>query len=119
MNRTVSRFLLASLCGLALSGGAVRAEIVGTDEAAATAPADPAAERARVRAYMERPDVAKQLQKEGVSPGQAEARVRAMSDAEVHAVAQKLDALPAGGRISNTELVIIILLAVIILIIVL
>jgi hypothetical protein len=117
MNRSLSRLFLASLFGMALFCGTANADLVGTDQAAA--PADPAAERERVRAYMERPDVVKQLQEQGVSPEQAQERVRAMSDAEVHAVAQKLDALPAGGRISNTELVIIILLAVIIVILVL
>ena len=117
LRRRVSRMFVASLFGVALSCGTAHAELVGTDQA--SAPANPAAERERVRAYMERPDVVKQLQDAGVSPEQAQERVRAMSDEEVHLVAQKLDALPAGGRITNTELVIIILLAVIVLILVL
>jgi len=100
--------------------GAANAELVGTDEAAASVqPAKPDADRERLRAFMERPEVVKQLQKMGVTPEQAKARVAAMSDAEVRVVAGKLDMLPAGGRITNTELVIIILLAVIILILVL
>jgi hypothetical protein len=114
--RHVSRFFLASLFGVALGCGTANAELVGTDQAAP--PVNPAAERERVRAYMERPDVVKQMQGQGVTPDQAQARVRAMSDAEVHAMAQKLDSLPAGGRMSDFELVLIILLGVIIIILI-
>ncbi len=117
---TVSRLFAASLLGAALGCGSAYAEIVGTDEAAASMePAAPDSDREKLRAFMERPEVAKQLQKMGVSPEEAKARVGAMSDAEVRMVAGKLDLLPAGGRISNTELVIIILLAVILLVIIL
>jgi uncharacterized protein DUF6627 len=117
---TVSRFFAASVFGFALSCGTASAELVGTDEAAASVePANANAERERLRAFVERPEVVKQLQALGVSPDDAKKRVGAMSDAEVHLIAGRLDALPAGGRLSNTELVIIILLAVIILILVL
>jgi hypothetical protein len=105
---------------LALACGTAYADLVGTDEAAASIePAKPDADREKLRAFMERPEVVQQLQKMGVSPDEAKARVGAMSDAEVRMVAGKLDMLPAGGRITNTELVIIILLAVIVLILVL
>jgi hypothetical protein len=108
------------LFGVALGCGTAYAEIVGTEEAAASVePANPNADREKIRAFMERPEVVKQLQAMGVSPDEAKARVGAMSDAEVRLVAGKLDALPAGGKLTNTELVIIILLAVIILILVL
>src|SRR5262245_10450156 len=120
LSPTVPRLLAASLLGFALCCGTANAELVGTDEAAASVePAGANADRERVRAFLERPEVAKQLEKMGVSPDEAKARVAAMNDAEVRVVAGRLDALPAGGRISNTELVIIILLAVIILILVL
>src|SRR6267142_1602819 len=112
-----SRVLAAPLFAFALCCQTANAELVGTDEAAASVePARPSADREKVRAFMERPEVTQQLQKMGVSPEDAKARVGAMSDAEVHTLAGKLDLLPAGGRISNTELVIIILLAVVILI---
>jgi len=117
---TVSRVFTASLLGLAVGCGTAYAEIVGTDEAAASVePANQNADREKLRAFMERPEVAKQLQKMGVSSDEAKARVAAMSDAEVRMVAGRLDMLPAGGRITNTELVIIILLAVILLVIIL
>ena len=51
----------------------------------------------------------------GASPEQAQARVRAMSDEEVRAIAAKLDALPAGGRrLSDFELIVVILLIILI-----
>ena len=119
LHLTVSRLFAASLLGAALGCGTAYAEIVGTDEAAASVePANQNTDREKLRAFMERPEVAKQLQKMGVSSDEAKARVGAMSDAEVRLVAGKLDMLPAGGRITNTELVIIILLSVILLVII-
>ncbi len=117
LRRSVSRFFVASLFGFALSCGTAGADVVGTDEAAAPA-ANPAAERERVRAYMERPEVVKQLQGAGVPPEEAQARVRAMSDAEVHAIAGKLDTLPAGGRLSDFQFLVVILLMIIVVVLI-
>jgi hypothetical protein len=116
----VFRFFAASLFGFALSCGTASAELVGTDEAAASVePANPNADREKVRAFLERPEVVKQLQAMGVSPDEAKARVGAMSDAEVRLVAGRLDALPAGGRMTDFQLIMVILLGVIILILLL
>ncbi len=119
---TPLRFLTASLLGIALGWGTAYAELVGTDDAAASfeaAKTNP--DREKVRAFMERPEVAKQLQKMGVSPDEAKARVGALSDGEIHMIAGKLDMLPAGGKLSNNDLllIIIIILGVVLLIIVL
>ena len=70
----------------------------------------PASERARVQKMLERPDVAKELQKMGIKPADAKARVQAMSDAEVTQLAGRLDALPAGGEITNQELLLVIII---------
>lgn len=70
----------------------------------------PSGERERVKAMLERPDVAKELQKMGIALNNAEARVQAMSDSEVAQLAGRLDALPAGGAISNDELLLIIII---------
>ena len=113
----VSRLFVVSLFGFALSCGTAGADVVGTDEAAAPA-VNPATERERVRAYMERPEVVKQLQEAGVAPEEAQARVRAMSDAEVHAIAGKLDTLPAGGRLSDFQFMVIILLMIIVVVLI-
>jgi hypothetical protein len=70
---------------------------------------------------MERPEVVAKLKAMGVSPDDAKARVAAMGDKEIHMIAGKLDMLPAGGRLSNNDLLVIIIaiLAVALLIIVL
>jgi len=40
-----------------------------------------------------------------------------MTDQEVHAVAQKIDSMPAGGTLSNNDLVLILLIILLILVI--
>jgi len=116
----LSRVFGASLIGFALCCGTANAELVGTDEAAASMePANPNADREKLRAFLDRPEVVKQLQSLGVTPDQAKARVQAMSDAEVRLIAKNMDSLPAGGRLTDFQLILIILLGVIILILLL
>jgi|SRR6267142_784995 len=118
----VSRFLASSLFGFALSCGTASAELVGTEEAAASiVPANGDIDREKLRAFMERPEVVEKLKAMGVSPDEAKARVAAMGDKEIHMIAGKLDMLPAGGRLTNNDLLVIIIaiLAVALLIIVL
>jgi hypothetical protein len=61
----------------------------------------PAAERAatleRFEALVARQDVRERLVGLGVDPQQALARAAAMTDAEVAVLAERLDAMPAGG----------------------
>jgi len=88
------------------------AGVIGTDEAQAQG------ERERVKAIIARPQVAAEMQKLGIAPEEAAARVDAMNDAEVRQLAGRLEALPAGGQMTNQNLlllIIIILLLVIIL----
>ena len=108
--------LLAALTAFALQPRPVMAEIVATDEVSAPSPAD--AERAKVQAFLERATLVDKLQAMGLNGLSAKDRVAAMSQEEVHALAQRIDALPAGGDIGTTE-IIIILLAVILLAIIL
>jgi hypothetical protein len=107
---------------LALACGTAYADMVGTDEAAASVePAKPDAEREKVRAFMERPEVVAKLKAMGISANEAQSRVGALSDKEVHMIASKVDMLPAGGRMTNNDLllVVVIVLSVVLLIIVL
>lgn len=81
-------------------------------------PATPDAERARVMALVERPEVAQQLEKMGIPADQAKARVAAMSQQEISSLAGKLDALPAGGSLNNQDflfIIIVVLLVVLLL----
>lgn len=67
-------------------------------------------QRERVLQLVERPEVAKELEKYGISADQAKDRVAAMSEEEVAMVAGKLDSLPAGGDLSNQDFLFIIII---------
>jgi hypothetical protein len=110
------RRLLLLLCAM-LWLAPVRAEpvpqagLIATDRVASAA-----SERERVKALVARPEVARKLETLGVLPGDAQARIDALTDAEVAALAARIDALPAGG-LSDTQwlLVIVIILLLVIL----
>ena len=76
----------AALC---LQMSAVMADIVPTDQLAAPSQAE--VEKAKVQAFMDRADVKNRLQALGVNELSAKDRVAAMTDQEVHAMAQKID----------------------------
>ncbi len=97
---------------LALAIPQANAEMISTDRAQA------GEERSRVRALIERPEAAQALQKMGIAPREAAARVDAMSDAEVRSLAGRLDALPAGGAVNNDDLLLIIVIVLLIVIII-
>jgi len=86
------------------------AAMIGTDSAQAQD------ERARVKAMLERPELAKALEKMGLTPAQATARVDALGDGEVLQLAGKLDAAIAAGQISNETLLLIIILVLVLII---
>lgn len=112
-NISYPRRLLATLAALAaftLLPLPAAAEIVGTDEITAPSPAD--AERAKVQTFLEQATVVDKLKAMGVDGLSAKDRVAAMSQEEVHALAQRIEALPAGGDFSNSDLVIILLVAI-------
>jgi hypothetical protein len=111
-NRLIEILMLVVL-GLAAAAVMPRgyAAMIPTD--AAQAPAGPDAERARLKAILARPAVAAGLQKFGINADEAKARVDALSDDEVAQLAARIDALPAGGALTNDELIVILLLVII------
>jgi hypothetical protein len=80
--------------------------------------ATPSPERERVMSLLQRPEVAQQLEKFGLSADQAKDRVAAMSEAEVASLAGKLDQLPAGGALSNQDLLLIIIVILLVVVLV-
>lgn len=90
--KTTCRVLVVSLFALSFQGA--QAGLIGADQAAA---ASPSPERAMVLGTLDRADVMAQLQAAGVDPLAARERVRSMTDQEVHALAQDIQAAPAGG----------------------
>ncbi len=121
MNNRVREYLLelfgALLLGvtLALLMPQAHAGLIGTGEAVSAAEA--LQERERVIALVERPEIASGLEKMGIAPHEAKARVEAMNDAEVRTLAGKLGVLPAGGALSNTDLLLVVLVVLLILVI--
>jgi hypothetical protein len=74
-------------------------------------------ERGRVKALLERPELAGALQKLGLEPRDAAARVDALADAEVLQLAGRLDAALAGGQMTNETILLVIIIVLLILII--
>jgi hypothetical protein len=114
MNGKRKRFWVAVatallLCGVIAPAGAA---LVSTDQAIARSAADH--DRARVRAFLERDDARARLRALGVDAATAQDRVAGLTDAEVHALAQKIDRLPAGGNIGSNDIIIILLVAILV-----
>jgi hypothetical protein len=91
MKKMTCRALVVSL--FALSFQTANAGMIGTDQAAGTAPVD----RALVLSVLDRAETVAQLQAQGIDPAMARARVAAMTDQEVQAMAQDMQTAPAGA----------------------
>jgi len=110
----MSTFALLTFLGLAAAMLTPRA-YAGMIPTERTQPAD---DRAEVKAMLARPEVVKEMQKMGIAPEKAAARIDAMSDEEVRQLARKLGSLPAGGALATEEwllIIVVILLVIIIL----
>lgn len=113
MNITLSRLLtplVAAFFLYALFAAPAKAGLVGTDQVAAPQQS----ERERVKALVARPEVARKLEMLGVLAQDAQARVDALTDAEVTSLAARIDALPAGGLETTEWLLIIIAILVLV-----
>jgi hypothetical protein len=89
-----------------------RAEIVQTQELATVNQAE--LDRAKVQSFVERATVKEKLEAMGVGGLLAKDRVAALSEQEVHALAERIDAMPAGGSLSQMDMVIILLVAILV-----
>lgn len=107
--RFTSRLLIAATLAFGMPIQSANAALIGTDQAAASAQA---ANRDRIRTFLEREDVRARLQAQGISAEAATARVDALTDEEVQKIAGKLDSLPAGGDVLGVLLTIFIVLLV-------
>ena len=87
--RLVSRLLIASLACLPFQA---RAEMIGTHQAVSAVEAQPARAARAARASL-----ASALQAYGVEPDAAQARVAALTDAEVAGLADRVADAPAGA----------------------
>lgn len=102
-------FLLTSFTFVGFTQS-VQAAMIGTEQAVAANVSQQ--NREKVAAALNRPDVAAELERMGVAKDEAQARVAALSDAEVANLAGRVDSLPAGGDIIGTVVFIFVLLLV-------
>jgi len=92
-----SRVLMVSMLSMSLWIPNAQAGMVSSEQVVAEQAAQQS--RERVRALFDRADVRAQLQAKGVDAEMAQARVDALTDAEVANINGQLDSLPAGGDI--------------------
>lgn len=109
-----SRSLAAAAIAAALcfQPSLARADMISAQQVAGRNQVD--SDRATVQAFVDRADVKQRLQAFGVKNLFAKERVAALSDQEVHQLAQKIDSLPAGGRLSDSDLIIVLLIAILV-----
>lgn len=80
--------------------------------AAAVQPQD--TDRAKVQEFLERANVKEKLQAMGVSGFWAQSRVDSLTQEEIHALAEKIEGMPAGGALSQMDMVIVLLIAILV-----
>lgn len=90
--KLVSQLLIVCMVWTPFS---IQASLIGTDQVATSA--QDQSNRDKVIHFVQRGDVAKQLESMGVAPANAADRVNAMTQEEVNQLAADIDALPAGA----------------------
>lgn len=117
INTFYSRRVISILVvAMSLQAPLAQAEIVSTDQMTTQSALEQ--DRAKIQNFIERANVKERLLALGVSGVLAEERVAALSEQEVHALAQKIDSLPAGGALGTYDWIVILLIVVLIAIIV-
>lgn len=94
-SKPVSYVVTAGMLALSLHLPVAQAALVATETVVHAAQAQQ--ERSRIHEALNRGDVQQKLTSLGVDPAQVQARVDALTDDEVARLAQRIDALPAGG----------------------
>ena len=113
MNKKIKQvfisFLLTTMTFVGFTQS-VQAAMISTEQAVAAQTAQQ--NREKLAAALDRPGVAAELERMGVAKEDAQARVAALSDAEVAAMAERIDSLPAGGDIVGAIVFVFVLLLV-------
>lgn len=122
-NRTLGRRAVKTLtmvfsvvlmfaCLALVQSSTSQAGMISTQEVVAAQQAE--VDRDKVREFLNRASVQEKMQALGVQATFAEDRVDALTVQEVTLLAQRIDALPAGGALSTTDIMIILLIAILI-----
>lgn len=102
------RLVWSCVAALALQTTVAHAEMIAPDAVIGdAAPSQAEQDRAKVQQFLDRSNVKQRLQAMGVGGLNATERVASLSDEEVHALAQRIDTMPAGGRLSETDMILI------------
>ncbi|MFZ5798719.1 MAG: hypothetical protein C4563_05910 [Desulfobulbus sp.] len=95
MTKSISLFMIISFLACNLAADAARAGMIGTETALQAIGREEGL--SIVTAFLEREDVRQAMTRQGVDVLEAQKRVAALSEAELHRIAQQIDQLPAGG----------------------
>jgi hypothetical protein len=87
------------------------AGMIGTEQVVT---ASTQADRAAVLGFVNRGDVARQLQSLGIDPKTAQDRIGALSDQEVQSLAGKIQSLPAGADSADVAVGILIIAVIVV-----
>lgn len=118
LSNLMRRLCWLPLIAFALQAAPVHAGMLGADAAMPAAAASQAEQdRAKVRQFIDRATVTEKLKALGVDALNAGSRVDSLTDEEVHALAQRIDAMPAGGDLSQNDLILILLVALLIIVV--
>src|SRR5204862_436343 len=102
--RFICRLVILSSIVLPYSAN-TQAAMIGTGQAIANVEA----QRAKLKGFVARADVQKQLAVLGVAPAAAAERANALTDDEVQQLAGRIDSLPAGADISAAALLLVLI----------
>mgnify|MGYP003403466055 FL=1 len=95
LRRTLVAITASCFLSLGVQTTTASAGVIGTAEYLSAT--DRAGQVASVQAALSRADVRAQLEKYGVDPADAVARVASLTDRELADVSARMDSLPAGG----------------------
>ncbi len=114
--KSVLGHLILIVVFLALPFQPARADLVSTEQVVSASRVQ--TDREKVRAFMNRADAERGLKALGVRPELARQRIDALSDEEVMRIAGKIDTLPAGGNLGQTDIIIILLVAILVVLVI-
>ena len=103
---------------VALQAPLAQAELIGPEAVLAMqSPVQEQLDRAKVQQFLESAALKDRLRAMGVDGINASQRIDAMTEQEVHALAQRIDSLPAGGAFSDRDIILVLLIALLIVVV--
>jgi hypothetical protein len=118
MSLALRRFFCGAFALLMFHASVAQAGLIGPEAAVSGQPPAGQAEmeREKVRNFLESATLKDKLKALGVEGLQVDSRVDALTEEEVRTLAQRIDALPAGGALSDREIILILLVALLIIV---